>query len=319
MTFGNPDATIRKQIIICAMVCSLAGISSSAYAQQQVSISDYLKGVLDSTSLSYSTANLKESQQPATLQYTNNITGKSRSYSIDCTLSSNLLKASWIKWYLGPTFEYHKNTVISQPQDNLQIGVTGDYLLYLKDRNKPEIPARPYLIPQMTLTYVRDEVSVGKNSFFAQIDVSAYHHDVGLNDFYFPFSHSLHKQLGIIWNPDIGIQYQSGNNINKSNNPGSEARIKLGMELDVYPFTVTLDQRLKLLAADTYWRTGFTSGQYSIMKPYFNLFKTGIAYFLDKSNRFSIGLNYSNGQNVETGLPEQKLFTVALQARLKNR
>jgi hypothetical protein len=305
---------VRRAFIIMLAASSLtwgstdglsADDSTKPEATNQPAFFESVVGYLENqVKLQYTTANLTQSQQPATFQYVNNRDGAADSYAIDAALSVGLIPPSAVHtydWlYIGPTLEYHKNNQTSKPQDNVQAGLTS-YQLFGKTAAK-------YLFVQETLKYTRDRINVG-DSFFPQIDLSGLNSDWAMSSILGP------KQLKFMWIPDLGLQYQSGSDIAQSGKSGSEWRVKASIEGDVYPFAMSLHNRLQLSAAYTYWRAFSESGEYESMKSDYRNFRAGAAYFLDDNNHFAVGVDYNNGENVETGSPNQENITVALKIK----
>lgn len=264
--------------------------------------------------LTYTTANFNQSQLPAAAQFTDNLGKGQTSYAIDgaVTVRNVIPQGTALPlglYSLGPAIEYHRSNLATQPQNNLQAGIIA--MSRFDISTKPDDPVA--IFAQYTAKYVYDAVSNKNDSLFPQLDLIPLVTKWGCGT---PNYNAFDGQLGVFWNPDIGVQYQWGDSVNHSGRSGGELRFKGSLEVALYPFAGgnMLNKRLKLFASETHWIATCESGEYSSLQSNYNFIQAGIAYYLDQAQHFSVGLTYNNGENVETGLPYQKLVNIALQA-----
>src|SRR5438132_120109 len=110
---------------IFALSCGLAVLSITAHADD--STNTWWKNFNDwmadhSVKIRQGTADKNTIEKPAQFQFVSPQDGGDDSYAIDVGLTAKFWGGAFNEnatWELGPTVEYHKQTLVSKPQDNL--------------------------------------------------------------------------------------------------------------------------------------------------------------------------------------------------------
>jgi len=243
-------------------------------------------------------------EKPAVLQFVHpSNSNKGNSYSIDVGLTLKLLgTVDKAGWQVGPIVEYHRQTETPKQQNNIQVGLTG--ICFLGDVAKVLT-----LYTQATLKYKSDRIATGEG-LLAKIDFMPLKPAWGIgSDFGL-------KQLRFLWQPTLGIQYETASNVLKTGQSGEVERFYGNMEMAIYPLARTLRRNLELVIQDSYWlninRTGGFSSEYS--KDH-NLFQVSLTIYFDDARHFGVGIDYFNGENPEQGLLKQKATIVAFKTK----
>ena len=92
----------------------------------------------------------------------------------------------------------------------------------------------------------------------------------------------------------------------------------MSTEVDFYPLSSKLSNSFKFYASYTHW-SAFDKTGYDTKTPSDSgILKAGLAYYFDPgAKHYSVGFDYSNGQNIETGLPKQKTLTLSFKIGFK--
>jgi len=255
----------------------------------------------DRLSLRQSELDKNAIEKPATLQFVHS-SSKGDSYAIDAGLTISVYETD--RWFIGPLVEYHRKTETSKEQNNFQAGLTVINIY-------GDVSEGHALYTQGSLKYVKDKITAGEG-LLTKINVTPLYPDwwmgsarkIGLLD------------LKVIWQPTVGVQYETTNNVLKTGEHGSAARAFGSIEVGIYPFAEALRSNLEIVVRNNYWRNiNQTGGYKSKYDQDHNLFQTGLTYYFDSSRHFGIGIDYSEGENPEEGLLEQANTILSL--RLK--
>lgn len=240
-------------------------------------------------------------EKPAVLQFVHPSDGnKSDSYSIDAGLSLKLLDTA--RWQVGPTVEYHRQTETSKQQNNIQVGLSVINVL-------GDVTEGFAMFTQATLKYKSDRIATGEG-LLAKIDFVPLRSAWGIgSDFGL-------KQLRFLWQPTLGIQFETASNVLKTGQSGEVVRFFGNMEMAIYPLARTLRRNLELVIRDSYWlninRTGGFSSMYS--KDH-NLFQVSLTIYFDDARHFGAGIDYFKGENSEQGLLRQEATMIAFKTK----
>ena len=238
-------------------------------------------------------------EKPASIQFVHPSNGKD-SYAIDAGVTLRWVDTD--HWFVGPLAEYHRQTDISKPQDNFQAGltvinITGDVT---KD------PITSFL--QGTLKYKNDHITTGKAAL-AKIDYTPLAPRAGIGT-------SIGSgELEFTWQPTIGLQYESADNVRKTKQSGDEARVMANIEVGLFPWATALHHRLQFVARETYWHAFARSGAFDRFSADYDIFRASLSWYLDTGRHFGIGIDYSNGSDPELGLLRQELTTLSLKVK----
>lgn len=256
-------------------------------------------------SLRQSTIDKNAIEKPASLQYVDARDGGKNSYAIDVGLTASLIPNTSdhaAHWYAGPTVEYHKQTQTSKEQENFQAGLTVINIA-------GDVAASGWAhFTQASAKYKHDKKTIG-TGFLSKLDYTPLCPRLLLGQAKGP------DWLHFTWQPTVGVQVENGNNILKSTRSGTDFRAKTVLEVGIYPFAKALRHHLEVASGFTYWRTMTDSGEFEFVRNDRTLFKAGVTYYLDEKRRVGIGLDYTNGQDVEQGLLRQENLIASLKAR----
>jgi hypothetical protein len=256
-----------------------------------------------------------ELQQPAAFQWVKPSGGGS-SYAIDAGLTWNVMNylerttnfdelVSHVM--LGPSVEYHRNTQIKSLQDTFEAGLTALYVGggYRYDE------VGYYL--QATGQYKDDRINTGKG---AQVLLSGA-----------PICQALAMGgvanaakwdpgwLQWTWQPIVGLQYASADNVFKTNQSGEVGRLKGNVALGVYPWGKMLDQQIEGDVRETYWYDEAQEGAYDGHGRGQNLFEATGTFWFDVAQNAGLGIDYMRGENPEQGFSRQETVTLSLKAK----
>lgn len=243
---------------------------------------------------------------PAAFQFTSPRDGSGEDYwAVDIGVTANFVKMFAPNWtdrlYIGPSIEYHKLTLTNKAQENLQIGLNSLYQFGYAD-------SFPYAhILQFLPTYKNDWKGNGEG-LLAKLE-------------YLPVIPFLAtggyirgpEWLLFEWQPVLGLQLETADKVGTPKRNGEEMRFKVSAQAALYPFGAKqhLNRRLQIIIGYTYWHAFDQSGGFKDLRDDNNLFKVGCNLYLDADKHVAIGVDYSDGANIEAGKPRQEILTAA--------
>jgi hypothetical protein len=238
-------------------------------------------------------------EKPASLQIVQVSEGED-SYAIDVGVTFRLLDTE--RWFVGPLAEYHRQTELAKPQDNFQAGltvinITGDVT---KD------PVTNFV--QGTLKYKNDRITTGE-ALLGKIDYTPLAPRAGIG------TSIGSDNFEVIWQPTVGLQYESADDVRKTGLEGDEARAMANIEVAFFPWAKPLHHRLQFVARETYWHAFARSGAFETFGSDYDIFRASLTWYLDGGRHFGVGIDYSNGSDPELGLLRQELTTFSLKVR----
>lgn len=254
-------------------------------------------------SVRQSVADKNAVEKPATFHWVHsNDAGGSSSSSIDAGLTFRALDTTTLM--VGPTAEYHRQTLTSKKQDNLQLGATAYYIL----GDQTEGLSSHH---QLTVTYKDDRYTTGE-SVLAKITTSFLNPKLDLG---FGTMVSI-GSLRIVWQPAFGLQREEAENVRKTGLGGSTTRGYAHLDLALYPFGKQLRNRLEIASRQTLWRGFSRSAAFaSLYDRDQSLFTVSATLFFDPARHFGLGIDYQNGENPEQGLQNQETTTLGLKVK----
>lgn len=297
---------MKIPLLICAVVlthCLAWGddeSTNSFYARFNQKMAEY------EVKIRASVFNKQAFADPASFQFTSPQDDSGPDYwSVDIGVTANLVKmfASDLsdRLYLGPSIEYHRLTSTNKPQDNLQIGLNSLYQFGYADQF-------PYAhIVQFLPTYKNDWKGNGEG-FFARLEYLPVIPALATGGFIRGPDWFLYE-----WQPTLGVQLETADKVGTPKRTGDEARFKASAQAALYPFggKEQLNRRLQVIVAYTYWRAFNQSGGFEDLRRDNCLFKVGANFYLDSEKHVAIGVDYTDGANIEAGKPKQRLVTAA--------
>lgn len=251
-----------------------------------------------------STADKNTIEKPAQFQFVSPQDGGDNSYAIDVGLTARFwggLVGDNNTWELGPTVEYHKQTLATKPQDNLQAGLNS--ILVVGDVTEG---MGHYF--QGVAKFKRDTKNTG-NGFLGQLDYTPLDKHLWLGQA------RGWPELKFLWQPTIGLQYESSDDVAKTKNSGDAFRGKANAEIGIYPLATTLQKRLELVGRFTYWYRFADSGEYRNLPTDNRLWNASLNFYFDEDSHFGVGVDYVNGSDPERGLAKQELITASFKMK----
>lgn len=241
-------------------------------------------------------------QKPAAFQWVR-AAGQTDSSSIDVGVTLRAYDNQ--TWFVGPTAEYHRQTLTAKKQENFQAGLSVIYTA-----GDPTTGWAAYC--QAALSYKDDRYATGEAAA-GKITCT-------------PYNATLDRGLGsavgpggfkFLWQPSFGWQYEAAQNIRKTGLKGHTHRAYFNLEVGLYPFAHYTKRRFEIIVRETIWHHIAPS---PVFKRLFDreqkLFSASANYYLDAARHVSVGLDHIDGQNPEQGLAKQRSTTVALKLRL---
>jgi hypothetical protein len=242
---------------------------------------------------------------PAVFQFISPQDDGQEYWAVDTAISANMVKLfpgdMSDRLYLGPSVEYHRQTSTTKPQNNLQIGLDALYQFGYADQF-------PYAhIIQLVPTYKNDREGNGEG-FFGRLEYLPVIPQLATGGYMRGPDWFLYE-----WQPILGVQTETADKVETTGRHGSAERFKASAELCMYPFGArrSLDRRLQIILGYTYWRAFERSGGYDDFGRDDHLFKVGANIYLDPDRHLAIGVDYTDGANIETGSPDQRILTAA--------
>jgi hypothetical protein len=226
---------------------------------------------------------------------------KDNSYAIDGGLAL-LFSFNSPAWQYAATLEYHRQTEILKPQDNFQAGLSVINIL-------GDVTEGLSLYSSVSAKYKHDKIVSG-DGMLIKLDTTPLLPRIGMGA-----TRGI-KQLQVLWQPTVGVQYETASNVLKTGKSGKVVRALFNIEIGLYPFSRILKNSLELVLRNSSWinlnRTGEYKKQYD---SYQNMFKAGISYYIDKNHHFGIGVDYFKGENPEQGLLNQEATLFSLKIK----
>lgn len=254
----------------------------------------------DRITIRQSTLDKNYIEKPATLQYIHS-SEKGDSYAIDAGLTINAHETD--RWLVGPSAEYHRKTETSKEQDNFQVGLT-------VINTSGDVTEHLVLYTQASFKYKKDKINTGEG-LLAKINFTPLKSSWLLGD-----AKDLGLGIKALWQPSLGVQYETASDVLKTDEHGTISRAAASVEVGIYPFARALRSNLILVVRDDYWlnihRTGGFKDAYDNDQ---NLFQASITYYFDEKQHFGTGIDYSEGENPEEGLPEQAIILLSLKIK----
>lgn len=241
---------------------------------------------------------------PAAFQFTSPRDGGSDYWAVDIGVTANLAKMLFPnavdRLYLGPSIEYHKHTLTNKPQDNLQIGLNTLYQF-----GSPR--SFPYAhIFQLLPTYKNDRRGNGEG-LLVRLDYLPMIPDLAIS------THHGSAWFRYEWQPILGLQLETADEVGTPKRKGDESRFKASVQASLYPFAGEqyLGQRFQIYIGYTYWHSFERSGGFKDLRSDNRLFKVGANFYLDAKKHVAIGVDYTDGANIEAGKPKQETLSAA--------
>jgi len=238
-------------------------------------------------------------EKPASIQFVHPSNGQD-SYAIDAGLTFRLVDTD--HWFVGPLAEYHRQTQISKAQDNFQAGLT--LINITGDVSKD--PVTSFI--QGTLKYKNDRITTGE-ALLAKLEYTPLAPRAGIGT-------SIGSgEFEFIWQPTVGLQYESADDVRKTKQSGEEARAMANIEIGLFPWASSLRHRLQFVARETCWHSFARSGAFDKFGADYDIFRASLTWYLDTGRHFGVGIDYSNGSDPELGLLRQELTTLSLKVK----
>jgi hypothetical protein len=242
---------------------------------------------------------------PAAFQFTSPQDGGPDYWAVDIGATANLVRLfpgnPSDRLYFGPSVEYHKLTSTNKPQDNIQLGLNSLYELGYADRF-------PYAhILQLLPTYKNDKKGNGEG-FLGRFEYLPVIPRLATGGFirgpdWFQYE----------WQPVLGVQVETADKAGTPKRPGNEERFKAAAQVSLYPLggKEYLNLRFQIIVGYTYWHAFSQSGGFEDLPRDNHLFKAGANYYIDQEKHVAIGVDYSDGANLEAGKPKQRILSAA--------
>lgn len=246
--------------------------------------------------------------KPATFQWVSP-SDSDDSYSVDIGASINLLPATSTlidQWYIGPSIEYHKNTLSTASKDSLLAGANFIYSEGVSfDHEGKMDPWMDYIYG--SLLYKDDHIHA-KDSFFSDLNYAP----LSLRLFIGLRKPLIPDLLEFAWQPSVGIQFERSEDVDRTGNSGDALRGRASVDAAFYPFSSALDNRLELIGTFTYWNRMSDSGAYAERSKNLSAFKATANWYLDEKDHFAIGLDYVEGDNPQEAFFDDETWKLSL-------
>lgn len=206
-------------------------------------------------------------------------------------------------WAISPTFEYHRNTLIEKPQNNLQAGITA--FAILGDVTEPGF----VLVPQLSIKYKYDKFRTD-DAMISKLELTGLYPRLAIGNLRGPIP------VRYLWQPTVGIQYESAANVQKTGMKGEVLRLIGNLEFALYPYATKMRRNIELVLRITYWNNVVRSGaSKDVTSSDQHLKYVGLLIYLDDGQHAGFGIDYSNGENPEQGLANQETTTISFKLK----
>jgi hypothetical protein len=267
-------------------------------------LSDFLGKLETRVKVRQSVADSSLIEKPAKFQWVRSDDGNEDTSSIDVGLTFlNVPETAYFR--IAPFAEYHRQTLTTKRQDNFQAGVAFDNAM-------GDVSLGLAALNQLALSYKEDRWSTGE-AFLARLTT------IPVNPHTVPGwgSEGLAGSTVYVWLPTLGIQYESAENVRKSQKGGQTYRAYGSVELAFYPNGKILKNRFEVVVRASAWRNFSASRAFALLyERDQTLFAASLSYYLDPKKRVGLGVDYVNGQNPEQGLQKQKSTTLSLKLKI---
>jgi hypothetical protein len=256
-------------------------------------------------------------EAPAQLQV-NLPSGGKGNYLIDAGASLKIDFLSWKSITSSVIAEFHRNTLITAPQNNYEFGYKLRW--FERSRNKTQYWRNIIVV---NLKYVRNQIYT-TNAFATTINWTWYNKKrtgIQLNR---PVYLSNYKYTYNL-NPYIGSQYQQLFESSPTTNSGSIVRIlgnlsgsiAINKKYDTSKGIKSNPPKNIELFADFTARDAFVNSTHN-NEGYTKLFKTGLNYYFINTPNVSVSLggNYNLGSDPLNGLKPQQYWLIAFQVQI---
>jgi hypothetical protein len=242
-----------------------------------------------------------QASQPAEIQVTFPEKG-SDSYSVDLGLSAlRAFAPSFGELDLGLGVEVHRNTLLAKQQNTRSVVLTADGVL--------GDPAKIAWLPQAALKYKEDKIK-STDSVVPSLTITATNHALALG-----FVRGT-PELGVMWQPSLGVEYEDIAQAPKGEPTGRVGRIFAQVQVSIYPADHALDRKLELVPSFEIWEDFARSGALKAGSAEQHLSTVSLNYFFDHSRHFALGFDLVRGQNPSDNLPNQHFERIALKVSL---
>lgn len=249
-------------------------------------------------------------EEPAQLQLTlpkNDSNTIQLDLGVSVTLNSP--SANFLSKVIG---EYHRNTQIDAPQNNIQVGYAYNWDAIRSKKQRSDV------FVAGTLKYVYDGIQI-KNSLFTDLLLTIYNDNTDHLHWNAP-NRFQGSHLSFLLSPYVGIQAQDLFRAEKEESRGFILRplFDLATILDYNrnkPEDVADPNKMFELSLKYVGRSDVVN-KTSNKENYTHLFKAAISYFFPykdrKSAKISLGLSYNNGSDPAKGLLDQQYWLMSL-------
>jgi hypothetical protein len=125
----------------------------------------------------------------------------------------------------------------------------------------------------------------------------------------------LNSELQYALYPRIGVEFEDTLDAPTSADEGGEGRAYASLDVTLLPFAVSVDNRWELSAGYKHWEHFSQSGAFDRGDDDEDLFVASTRYYIDAYKRIAIGVEYSDGANPSTDLPNSEFWQLALEFR----
>ncbi|SEE63033.1 hypothetical protein SAMN04487765_3474 [Tenacibaculum sp. MAR_2010_89] len=274
------------------------------------------QSIFNRISLRKSFQSTNSTAEPATITYTKS-KGKSSSWLLDAAIGVDLTPRDSIKAIsLTSYFEYHKNTLINEEQNNWLTGLALEWLIFdIQKKNWT-----PILIS--SIKYNKDnfnDVSSFQGSYYF---TTIFKRKSNLKYFWIPNNIvNIGKSIQFNYTPYFGIENENRISTNQDSNNGSiyRAYFRVTPYLSIFKSYKKLN-KLFDITADWQYRYNLYENVSSLNRKNHKFFFISANYIFfsnnDGNKTAKIGLDYTNGGNPTIGFKEQSFYAVSLKVQL---
>ena len=242
---------------------------------------------------------------------------KESSWLLNAAVGYNLLAHSKAVLVLDPYFEYHKNTLVSKPQDNWQSGLSTEW----QSSDLSEKKWSPIFIA--AVKYNNDKINDNK-SFQGNIYFTPLFKGKAKKAAYFYIPNNITdfgKVFQFSYSPYIGFENEHRLHTLKDSAKGHiyRAYFRLTAEVSLFPKNEQLKDKFAL-NIDWQYRNNFSENVDELIKKEHTYFTAGVNYifFRDEEGKksASLGLDYTKGENPTVSFEQQSYYAVSLKLKL---
>jgi hypothetical protein len=244
---------------------------------------------------------------PARLNYAHPAHGND-TIAIDAGVALNVFKALNAPDEIRETTtldvfaEYHKTNSTTSPADTLlggaqfkhNLGHFGEWGNWLGG----------------DASFKRDDIVSGRG-VFAEIFYYPYNKSLGV------YSNQTLGQIEYSINPNIGLQYETGNGASRKFTSGDRVSLKAALNLTItFPFPSVLDRRLEWSNTINVWTHLSTTGGFDIYDRDQHYAQSSVNLYLDQAKQVALGLDYTYGDNLTTNQFDVSTWAFSFKAKL---